>query len=907
VAWLVELVAWLGTALYSAPDSLPAAFWDVHTAARLSAVGEKARPIACGDTLRRLFGRLFCAARKQRIGNVFEPLGQLGVGARGGSERVALMAQVVHEVGGVLLAIDGTNAFNALSRSAVLQAVATHFPELYAYVERVYGPASTPSLQFGLDGFAEAEIILSRQGVQQGDPLGPLLFALAVLPVMLSFREAFPTLALPAYLDDMTIVSLGAADAAVLQLVHSGFLHVAEELEKVGVKVNTTKSVCLLPPGGGAHSAAAGAGVTDGQAHVMLQPVPVRSDGIVLMGVPVGTPAFVRTHMRTALRSAGTDRLLAELPHMTDSQVAYHLLRLCGPARATYLARNVGPAEAGEELRCFDALMLCGLAAVAQEPRLVPPAVPAVGHAAGAAPAPPVPAPQGAAGAVAGAQRPLAWRAAVDLIRSPTWDGRPPVSLSRAQQLHAQLRQRNGGLGLASVARRSAAAYLGRTVEALGPALRAFPAAMQARLRARDGALLFAARTFEHVHTALERMRTCGDATAAALPDLLSPAWCGPWSPAAATPDRARSTARGALLAQVLAVPPPADAASPARTRARAGRAAGATPASAPKRHRQAALSLHQDTAAAQELQRVIGAIADDNTRLEWLARWRSQASTGAMACFAALPSDDAHLSMGPLQFREALRRHMGLERPPPGGLCKRCRQPQAGAHVRRCPYGPNSTRHHKLVDALFALLRSDAKLRGVLKDTDAPFRHGTTYFMDLYVPAGQLDLPAPAVQPAADGAQRLGGGLAVAVCLDVTIRDGTCPTYRREAAADISAGLRAASLNKIKTYVDSGALDPATTTLFSVALDQFGAASQDAHAVVRALAVRQAQFSDGLYTVAACVARWRQKLSVVLQRSISDLVIADWPSTIPATPGAAPDLDAYRHASLLSAPYPPD
>jgi len=90
-------------------------------------------------------------------------------------------------------------------------------------------------------------------------------------------------------------------------------------------------------------------------------------------------------------------------------------------------------------------------------------------------------------------------------------------------------------------------------------------------------------------------------------------------------------------------------------------------------------------------------------------------------------------------------------------------------------------------------------------------------------------------------------------------------------------------------------------TTTFSVAMDQFGAASQDVHALVRAFAIRQARLSDGLYTVSSCVARWRQKLPVVLQRSISDVVIGDWATTASAAGGApAPVFDAYKRISLL-------
>jgi hypothetical protein len=275
------------------------------------------------------------------------------------------------------------------------------------------------------------------------------------------------------------------------------------------------------------------------------------------------------------------------------------------------------------------------------------------------------------------------------------------------------------------------------------------------------------------------------------------------------------------------------------------------------------------------------------------------------MACFAALPSTDNGLAMGGAQFRETIRRHIGWERPAPGGNCHRCARPQSGAHARRCSQGANSVRHHLVVDAVMGMLKRDAKLHGVACETTLPFRRGAQLRagaqMDLYFAAGQVCLPVPKVQPdPRKGHPPLTGGLGVACCLDVTISDGTCATYRAAASRDVKTQLDAASMRKIKTYVYSGALAPATTTLFSLALDQFGAASADTHAIVRALAVRQAQHGDGSLTVASCIARWQQKLSVILQRSISDQVIADWEATRPSDDCLSPAVDAFRRIALL-------
>jgi hypothetical protein len=68
---ILSHLAWMGRTLFADPDSFPAPFWHFFRAARLSAVGEKARPIACGDTLRRLFTRIYKAANAARFATLF--------------------------------------------------------------------------------------------------------------------------------------------------------------------------------------------------------------------------------------------------------------------------------------------------------------------------------------------------------------------------------------------------------------------------------------------------------------------------------------------------------------------------------------------------------------------------------------------------------------------------------------------------------------------------------------------------------------------------------------------------------------------------------------------------------------------------------------------------------------------
>ena len=70
------------------------------------------------------------------------------------------------------------NAFNAVSRQAVVEECATFSPEILPWVSWCYG--SHPLLWHPRS---------SESGVQQGDPLGPLLFAL-VLQKLISNVDA---------------------------------------------------------------------------------------------------------------------------------------------------------------------------------------------------------------------------------------------------------------------------------------------------------------------------------------------------------------------------------------------------------------------------------------------------------------------------------------------------------------------------------------------------------------------------------------------------------------------------------------------------------------------------------------------------------------------------------------------
>ena len=93
----------------------------------------------------------------------------------------------------VVAKLDFTNAFNSIRRDSLLEVVVTHIPELLQFCLSSYGQPS--NLLY------DQHIIASQEGVQQGDPLGPLLFCLTIQPILNSLESNL----LLGYLDDIYI------------------------------------------------------------------------------------------------------------------------------------------------------------------------------------------------------------------------------------------------------------------------------------------------------------------------------------------------------------------------------------------------------------------------------------------------------------------------------------------------------------------------------------------------------------------------------------------------------------------------------------------------------------------------------------------------------------------------------
>ena len=268
--------------------TFPASVREVLCASSLIPLQKKdggVRPIAVGDTLRRVIGKCLLGSEAVKTELACLRPRQCGVGVKNAAEMVGMglqrfvqskAAQGDHDY--VVLQVDMRNAFNSISRNAVLKGCKEKVPSAYNWLKFCYGGASPLYCQGRF--FCNSHI-----EVHQGDACRPLGFAPG-LEEGLDQCEQRDLEWESWYLDDGHIVG-------VLPNVLARLKDLREALSKVGLSLNLEKCK-LWGPGMQTHEQPTPRYPDDLAMDNPWRQVPVIAlwgeRGITALGVPIDAP-----------------------------------------------------------------------------------------------------------------------------------------------------------------------------------------------------------------------------------------------------------------------------------------------------------------------------------------------------------------------------------------------------------------------------------------------------------------------------------------------------------------------------------------------------------------------------------------------------------------------------------------
>ncbi|KAL0206710.1 hypothetical protein P9112_002017 [Eukaryota sp. TZLM1-RC] len=189
------------------------------------------RPIAVSDSIHNIFSACCLSRFNEKAKTIVLPF-QYGINTTDGVSSAIFATDVLfrQNESNVCMSFNFSNAFNSLSRCSIHGALLQYKPELMPYFQSTCSTNS--NLHFG------NSILIISSGVKQGDPLGPLLFCLAIHPILLQIQEMFPFLKMIAYMDDVVLIGN-------LNIVKKTTVCFKELFTRIGLRLNSLKCVLL--------------------------------------------------------------------------------------------------------------------------------------------------------------------------------------------------------------------------------------------------------------------------------------------------------------------------------------------------------------------------------------------------------------------------------------------------------------------------------------------------------------------------------------------------------------------------------------------------------------------------------------------------------------------------------------
>jgi hypothetical protein len=320
------------------------------------------RPIG----IREVWTRLAAGCLARKLAPRFqEVLGaqQFGApGIPGGTEAVIHITRALFLANpeGGILKTDMANAFGTISRSAILDQLNIHIPELVPYFSLMYLSASKVTFDNGVQ-------LDCSSGVTQGDPLASPLFELGVNPAFQAARSAMKavganseTANLLALADDGTLIGTMAQ-------LRVGYNSLGAALADRGLKLVASKCALLVhqshTDAGQALSTELGIRQVQGCIELLGSAI-----GESLEGAPDHEWHYFRDRVAWLMSDFLTPMTkLPKKPHSEKHpllQTLYLVLKLCVVPRMTHLLRTIPPRATLPECKRLDAAVVQAIAEV---------------------------------------------------------------------------------------------------------------------------------------------------------------------------------------------------------------------------------------------------------------------------------------------------------------------------------------------------------------------------------------------------------------------------------------------------------------------------------------------------------------------------------------------------------------
>jgi hypothetical protein len=239
---------------------------------------------------------------------------------------------------GLILKLDFKNAFNSVFRSKILEVARDHVPSLFPTILQAYGSLS--HLLFG------DEVVQSAEGLQQGDPLAPPLFCLAIHSLVQSFKSPCNSW----YLDDGTFYGPGS-------VVEQDLVRLQAASSEIGLQLNPAKCELYVM---GEKEEDLDAGI---RIDSLLPGVKIlRAADCMLLGAPLTDEALPSA----LVQKIDQIRILVDrLPKLEAHTALFLLKNSLSIPRLVYLLRCCPAWKILQMLDDFDQVMRNGLSAIA--------------------------------------------------------------------------------------------------------------------------------------------------------------------------------------------------------------------------------------------------------------------------------------------------------------------------------------------------------------------------------------------------------------------------------------------------------------------------------------------------------------------------------------------------------------